>query len=149
MSHSRRSIIGAALSLPASAGIASLATATPAAAATVDATEWADLLLEPGITPQTGATPQVRIITILGTTFLQASGAISCSLTSDAKIATLPATIPLPSWYVRATLPRNNSQGINACRFEVNTAGSVTIYGAASGNPITWVQFDSMQTILR
>ncbi|MGW5664586.1 hypothetical protein ACWEWG_31665 [Streptomyces sp. NPDC003758] len=149
MSYNRRSILGAALGLPAAVAVGSVATATPAAAAAVDATAWTDLVLEPGITAQTGATPQVRIVTILGTTFLQARGAITCSLTADTKIATLPASIGLPTWYVRATTPRNNSQGINACRFEVNTAGSVTIYGANSGNPITWVQFDSIQTIWR
>lgn len=107
MSHSRRSMLGAALGLPAAVAVGSLATATPAAAAAVDATAWADLVLESGsgITPQTGATPQVRTVTILGTTFLQARGAITCSLTADTKIATLPATMTPPTWYVRATTP--------------------------------------------
>ncbi|MCX4987734.1 MULTISPECIES: hypothetical protein [unclassified Streptomyces] len=149
MSHSRRSILGAALGLPAAVAVGTVATATPAAAAAVDATAWTNLELETGITPQPGATPQVRTVTILGTTFLQARGAITCNLAADTKIATLPAAMTPPTWYVRATSPRNNSQGINACRFEVNTAGSVTIYGATSGNPITWVQFDSVQTIWR
>lgn len=31
----------------------------------------------------------------------------------------------------------------------MNTNGFVTIYGATSGNPITWVQFDSIQTVWR
>ncbi|WP_406374943.1 hypothetical protein OG788_34035 [Streptomyces sp. NBC_00647] len=149
MSHSRRSILGAALGLPAAVAVGTVATATPAAAAAVDATAWTNLELETGITPQPGATPQVRTVTILGTTFLQARGAITCNLAADTKIATLPAAMTPPTWYVRATSPRNNSQGINACRFEVSTAGSVTIYGATSGNPITWVQFDSVQTIWR
>ncbi|MER5379402.1 hypothetical protein ABT040_03850 [Streptomyces sp. NPDC002688] len=149
MSHSRRSILGAALGLPAAVAVGTVATATPAAAAAVDATAWTNLELETGITPQPGATPQVRTVTILGTTFLQARGAITCNLAADTKIGTLPAAMTPPTWYVRATSPRNNSQGINACRFEVNTAGSVTIYGATSGNPITWVQFDSVQTIWR
>ncbi|GGT79562.1 MULTISPECIES: hypothetical protein [Streptomyces] len=150
MSQNRRSILGAALALPAALTAGSLMTATPAAAATggVEAGEWADLILEPGITAQVGATPQVRIVTIAGTTFLQARGAITCNLTADAKIATMPATLR-PTWYTRATAPRNNSQGINACRFEVNTAGSVSIYGANTGNPITWVQFDAVQTVWR
>lgn len=150
MSRNRRSILGAALALPTALTVGNLATATPAAAAVggVEAGEWADLILEPGITAQAGATPQVRILTIAGTAYLQARGAITCNLTADTKIATLPADLR-PTWYVRATAPRNNSQGINACRFEINTAGSVSIYGANTGNPITWIQFDSVQTIWR
>ncbi|MGG8410256.1 hypothetical protein ACM614_28710 [Streptomyces sp. 12297] len=148
MSHNRRSILGAALALPAALTVGAVSAATPAAAATggVEAGDWADLVLEPGITAQAGATPQVRIVTIAGTAFLQARGAVTCSLTADLKIATLPAGLK-PVSVVRATAPRNNSQGINACRFEVNTAGSLSIYGANTGNPITWVQFDSVQTI--
>ncbi|MFD7321754.1 hypothetical protein ACFV9D_11835 [Streptomyces sp. NPDC059875] len=147
--HNRRSILGAALALPAAAAAGNLIAATPAAAADgVVAEAWTDLVLEPGVTAQAGATPQVRLITIAGTTFLQARGAITCNLAADAKIATLPGGLR-PTWYVRATTPRNNSQGINSCRFEVNTAGSVSIYGGNTGNPITWVQFDSVQTIWR
>ncbi|MCY0937546.1 hypothetical protein [Streptomyces sp. H34-S4] len=149
MSQNRRSILGAALALPAAVAAGSLLAATPAAAAGgVVADAWTDLVLEPGITAQAGATPQIRLITIADTTFLQARGAVTCSLNADTKIATLPAGLK-PTWYVRAAAPRNNSQGINACRFEVNTAGSVTIYGANTGNPITWVQFDSVQAIWR
>ncbi|MFJ8668701.1 hypothetical protein [Streptomyces sp. NPDC093600] len=150
MSQNRRSLLGAALALPAALTVGSLATAAPAAAATggVEAGEWADLVLEPGITPQTGATPQVRILTLAGTTYLQARGAITCNLTTDTRIATLPAGLT-PTWYTRAAAPRNNSQGINACRFEISPAGTVTIFGANTGNPITWVQFDSIQTVWR
>ncbi|WP_329124144.1 hypothetical protein [Streptomyces sp. NBC_01353] len=144
----RRSILGAALAVPAAAAAGNLIAATPAAAAGVVADAWTDLVLEPGATAQVGATPQVRLITIADTTFLQARGAITCNLAADAKIATMPAGLK-PTWYVRAATTRNNSQGINACRFEVNTAGSVSIYGANAGNPITWVQFDSVQTIWR
>ncbi|MFD9794959.1 hypothetical protein ACFWXK_28880 [Streptomyces sp. NPDC059070] len=151
MSHNRRSILGAALGLPAVVALGNLAAAAPAAAAPggVDAGDWADLVLEPGITAQAGATPQVRLVTIAGTAFLQARGAITCNMTADTKIAALPAAMARPTWYVRATAPRNNSQGINSCRFEVNSSGSVTIYGANTGNAITWVQFDSVQTIWR
>ncbi|MFG2872416.1 hypothetical protein [Streptomyces sp. NPDC048338] len=150
MSYDRRSILGAALALPAVLTAGSLTTATPAAAAPggVEAGEWADLLLEPGVTAQAGATPQVRLVTIAGTTFLQARGAVTCNLTADTRIATLPAGLR-PTWYTRAVAPRNNSQGINACRFEANTAGAVTVYGGNSGNPITWVQFDAVQTVWR
>ncbi|WP_137991185.1 hypothetical protein [Streptomyces vilmorinianum] len=148
-SFNRRSILGAALAMPAAAAAGNLIAATPAAAAGVVAGAWTDLVLEPGITAQAGATPQVRLITIADTTFLQARGAITCSLAADTKIATLPAGFTPPTWYVRAATPRNNSQGINACRFEINTAGSVSIYGANSGNPITWVQFDAIQVIWR
>ncbi|GAA0588875.1 hypothetical protein [Streptomyces crystallinus] len=149
MSYNRRSILGAAFALPAAVAVANIATATPAAAAGVEAGDWADLVLEPGVTAQTGATPQVRLVTIAGTQFLQARGIINGSFAADTKVATLPAAMARPTSYIRATAPRNNSQGINSCRFEVNTAGSVTIFGGNSGNAITWVQFDSVQTIWR
>ncbi|OAR22568.1 hypothetical protein A8W25_23405 [Streptomyces sp. ERV7] len=150
MSFNRRSILGAAFAVPAAVAVANIATASPAAAAGgVEAGDWADLVLEPGVTAQVGATPQVRLVTIAGTTFLQARGVITGSFAADTKVATLPATMARPTSYIRATAPRNNSQGINACRFEVNTAGSVTVFGANSGNTITWVQFDSVQTIWR
>ncbi|MEU9144996.1 hypothetical protein [Streptomyces sp. NPDC048349] len=149
MSHNRRRILGAALALPATLATTTLVAATPAVAAGgVEAQPWTDLILEAGVTAQPGATPQVRLITIAGTVFLQARGSVTCNLAVDSKIATLPAGLR-PTALVRATAPRNNSQGINACRFEANTAGSVTIYGGNSGNPITWVQFDSVQTIWR
>jgi hypothetical protein len=149
--QNRRSILGAALALPAALTVGVTATATPAAAATggVEAGEWADLVLEPVAAPTAGATPQVRLITIAGTTFLQARGQITGSFTADTKIATLPAALARPTWYVRATAPRNNSQGINACRFEINPTGSVTLYGGTTGNPITWAQFDSVQAVWR
>jgi hypothetical protein len=147
MSHNRRRILGAALALPAALTAAEVLSAAPAAAAGgIEAQPWTDLVLEPGVTAQAGAAPQVRLVTIAGTAFLQARGSVACNLTADQKVATLPAELR-PTGLVRATAPRNNSQGINACRFEVNTAGSLTIYGGNSGNPITWVQFDSVQTV--
>ncbi|MFE1383308.1 hypothetical protein ACFW6S_30610 [Streptomyces sp. NPDC058740] len=151
MSQNRRSILGAALALPAALTVGGLATAAPAAAATggVEAGEWVDLVLETVATPTAGATPQVRLVTIAGTTFLQARGQVTGNFAADTKIATLPAAFGRPTWYVRATAPRNNSQGINACRFEINPAGSVSVYGGNAGNPITWVQFDSVQAIWR
>ncbi|MEU5216569.1 hypothetical protein AB0G79_10270 [Streptomyces sp. NPDC020807] len=150
-SRDRRSILGAALGLPAGLAVAGLAAAAPAAAAEagITADPWVDLVLEPGITATAGAVPQVRIVTIAGTAFLQARGQITGSWTADTRIATLPTGFARPTWYVRAPVPRNNSQGINACRFEINPAGSVTVYGANAGNPITWVQLDSVQAIWR
>ncbi|MFJ9789612.1 hypothetical protein [Streptomyces globosus] len=147
MSHNRRRILGAALALPAALTAAEVLSAAPAVAAGgIEAQPWTDLALEPGVTAQAGAAPQIRLVTIAGTAFLQARGSVACNLTADQKVATLPAELR-PTGLVRATAPRNNSQGINACRFEVNTAGSLTIYGGNSGNPITWVQFDSVQTV--
>ncbi|CAL9340407.1 hypothetical protein SUDANB120_00257 [Streptomyces sp. enrichment culture] len=148
MSHNRRRILGAALALPAALTAADVLSATPAVAAAggIEAQPWTDLVLEPGVTAPAGAVPQVRLITIAGTAFLQARGSVACNLAADQKIATLPAALR-PTGLVRATAPRNNSQGINACRFEVNTSGSLTIYGGNSGNPITWVHFDSVQTV--
>ncbi|MGW7428515.1 hypothetical protein ACWGIN_03100 [Streptomyces sp. NPDC054861] len=150
MPQNRRGILGAALALPAALTVGSLAAASPAAAAPAgaEAGEWTDLVLEPGITPQAGATPQVRILTLAGTAYLQARGLISCNLTADARIATLPAGLT-PTWYARATAPRNNHQGVNACRFEVNPSGAVSVYGATATSPITWVQLDSVQTVWR
>ncbi|MFI2433330.1 hypothetical protein [Streptomyces sp. NPDC018693] len=150
MSYNRRSILGAALTVPAALAVGTTA-AAPAAAAVggVEAGEWTDLVLEPGITTTPGAVPQVRLVTIAGTTFLQARGTITCDLATDAKVAALPAGFPAPTWYVRATAPRNNSQGINACRFEINPAGSVVLYGGNANNPVKWAQFDSVQTIWR
>ncbi|MEV6330619.1 hypothetical protein [Streptomyces sp. NPDC051909] len=149
MSHNRRSVLGAALALPAVLTVGGLAAATPAAAetGTVDAGAWTPLVLEPGITPNAAAVPEVRLVTIAGTTFLQARGLITGNLTADTRIGRLPDGFALPTAYVRAIAPRNNSQGVNACRFEINTAGSVTLFGATTGNPITWVQFDSVQTV--
>ncbi|MCB5168459.1 hypothetical protein LG634_27005 [Streptomyces bambusae] len=149
MSTDRRRILGAVLALPATLTAAQVVAAAPAVAAGgIEAQPWADLVLEPGVTAQPGATPQVRLITIADTVFLQARGSVTCSLAADTKIATLPPGLR-PTGLVRATAPRNNSQSINACRVEMNTAGSLTVYGGNSGNPITWVQFDSVQTIWR
>ncbi|MEV6951118.1 hypothetical protein [Streptomyces sp. NPDC051183] len=152
MSRNRRSILGAVLTLPAALAAGNLLTSAPAAAAEsaggVEAQPWADIVLDPGITAQAGATPQVRLITIAGTVFLQARGAVTCNLTADTKIGTLPNGL-VPTWYVRAAVPRNNSQGINACRLEVKPSGSVSVYGGNEGNPITWVQLDSFQAIWR
>ncbi|MFE7414969.1 hypothetical protein [Streptomyces laurentii] len=153
MSHDRRSVLGAALALPAALTVGGLAAATPASAApgaaTVDAGAWTALVLEPGITPLAGATPEVRLVTIAGTVFFQGRGLVSCDLTADSRIGRLPDGFPLPTGYVRAAVPRNNSQGINACRFEINPSGAVSIYGGNAGNPITWLQFDPVQTIWR
>ncbi|MFI8825420.1 hypothetical protein [Streptomyces sp. NPDC053431] len=151
MSQNRRSVLGAALALPAALTVGGLAAATPAAAApgTVDAGAWTPLVLESGITPNPSAVPEVRLVTIAGTTFLQARGLVTCNLAGDAKIGRLPDGFTPPTGYVRAAVPRNNSQGINACRLEINPAGSVSVFGANTGNPITWVQFDSVQTIWR
>ncbi|MFJ7068217.1 hypothetical protein [Streptomyces sp. NPDC101115] len=150
MSYNRRGVLGAALALPAALTVGTLA-ATPAAAdpGTVDAGAWTPLVLESGITPNAAAVPEVRLVTLAGTTFLQARGLITCNLVADTKIGRLPDGFAPPATYVRAAAPRNNSQGINACRFEINPAGSVTVFGANTGNPITWVQFDSVQTIWR
>ncbi|MFD5322864.1 hypothetical protein [Streptomyces sp. NPDC127092] len=151
MSYDRRGVLGAALALPAALTVGTLATASPAAAdpGTIDAGAWTPLVLESGITPNPAAVPEVRLVTIAGTAFLQARGLITCNLVTDTKIGRLPDGFALPTAHVRAAAPRNNSQGINACRVEINPTGSVTVFGANSGNPITWVQFDSVQTIWR
>ncbi|MFJ3903849.1 hypothetical protein [Streptomyces sp. NPDC090025] len=147
--HRRRSVLGAALGLPAALTVGGLAAASPAAAApgTVDAGAWTPLVLEPAVTPNPGAAPEVRLVTIAGTTFLQARGLISGNLTGDLRIGRLADGFTPPTSHVRATATRNNSQGVNACRFEINPAGSVTLFGATTGNPITWAQFDSVQTV--
>ncbi|MFE0776690.1 hypothetical protein [Streptomyces sp. NPDC058861] len=152
MSFDRRSILGAALAVPTALAVGAAST-VPASAAPaeggVQAGAWTDLVLAPGITAAEGAPPQVRLITIAGTVFLQARGSITCNLTADTRIASLPAGFGSPTAHVRATAPRNNSAGINACRFEISPAGSVSLYGPNAGNPLTWAQFDSVQTIWR
>ncbi|WP_435192171.1 hypothetical protein [Streptomyces sp. bgisy126] len=151
MSFDRRSILGAALAVPTTLAVGA-AFAAPASATSeggVQAGAWADLVLAPGITAAEGALPQVRLVTIVGTTFLQARGSITCNLTADTRIASLPAGFASPTAHIRATAPRNNSAGINACRFEISPAGSVSLYGPNAGNPLTWAQFDSVQTIWR
>ncbi|MER7518489.1 hypothetical protein [Streptomyces sp. NPDC126499] len=147
MSHNRRSVLGAALALPAALTVGGLVTAAPAAAAGVDAGAWTPLVLEPGITPSAGATPEVRLVTLAGTPFLQARGLVTCNLASDAKIGRLPDGFAAPTAFVRGVAPRNNSQGVNACRLEINPSGSVNVYGGNAGNPITWIQLDSVQTV--
>ncbi|MEU5806707.1 hypothetical protein [Streptomyces sp. NPDC047718] len=80
----------------------------------------------------------MRLTTVAGTAFLQARGQITGTFTADTRTGTLPADFARPVWYVRATAARDNSQGINACRLDINSA-----------NPVTWVQFDNVQTIWR
>ncbi|MEU2656336.1 hypothetical protein ABZ615_13535 [Streptomyces sp. NPDC007325] len=149
---SRRSLLAAALATPVAAVAVPLATAAPAAAAPVDGcqtvVDWTAVTPAAGITPDAAAPLQARVIRLAGTEFLQFRGTVTCNLTADATLGTLPATI-VPPKLTRGVVPRNNSQGINAIRVEANTAGAVKIYGPQASNPVTWIQLDSFSSVLR
>ncbi|MFI8509832.1 hypothetical protein ACIGHB_01755 [Streptomyces sp. NPDC085460] len=149
---SRRSLLAAALATPVAAVAVPLATAAPAAAAPVDGcqtvVDWTAVTPAAGITPDAAAPLQARVIRLAGTEFLQFRGTVTCNLTADATLGTLPPTI-VPPKLTRGVVPRNNSQGINAIRVEANTAGAVKIYGPQASNPVTWIQLDSFSSVLR
>ncbi|MFE9045436.1 hypothetical protein ACFY9F_12675 [Streptomyces sp. NPDC012421] len=149
---SRRSLLAAALATPVAAVAVPLATAAPAAAAPVDGcqtvVDWTAVTPAAGITPDAAAPLQARVIRLAGTEFLQFRGTVTCNLTADATLGTLPAAI-VPPKLTRGVVPRNNSQGINAIRVEANTAGAVKIYGPQASNPVTWIQLDSFSSVLR
>ncbi|MGW6560255.1 hypothetical protein [Streptomyces hydrogenans] len=148
-STSRRSLLTAA---PAAAVGVPLATAAPAAAAPVDGcqtvVDWTAVTPAAGITPDAAAPLQARVIRLAGTEFLQLRGTLTCNLTADATLGTLPSTI-VPPKLTRGVVPRNNNQGVNAIRVEANTARALKVYGPQSSNPVTWIQLDSFSSVLR
>ncbi|MFB6829727.1 hypothetical protein [Streptomyces hydrogenans] len=151
-STSRRSLLTAALAAPAAAVGVPLATAAPAAAAPVDGcqtvVDWTAVTPAAGITPDAAAPLQARVIRLAGTEFLQLRGTLTCNLTADATLGTLPSTI-VPPKLTRGVVPRNNNQGINAIRVEANTARALKVYGPQTSNPVTWIQLDSFSSVLR
>ncbi|MFF5504006.1 hypothetical protein [Streptomyces roseolus] len=151
-STSRRSLLTAALAAPVAAVAVPLATAAPAAAEGLDGcqtvVDWTAITPAAGITPDAAAPLQARVIRLAGTEFLQLRGTLSCNLTADATLGTLPATI-VPPKLTRGVVPRNNSLGINAIRVEANTARALKVYGPQSSNPVTWIQLDSFSSVLR
>ncbi|MFF7814465.1 hypothetical protein ACF1E9_06915 [Streptomyces roseolus] len=151
-STSRRSLLTAALAAPVAAVAVPLATAAPAAAEGLDGcqtvVDWTAITPAAGITPDAAAPLQARVIRLAGTEFLQLRGTLSCNLTADATLGTLPATI-VPPKLTRGVVPRNNNLGINAIRVEANTARALKVYGPQSSNPVTWIQLDSFSSVLR
>ncbi|WP_209440905.1 hypothetical protein [Streptomyces wedmorensis] len=88
------------------------------------------------------------MIRLAGTEFLQLRGLITCSFIADDKIGTLPEALRPPK-LTRGVCPRNNSQGVNALRVEVNTAGAVNVLGPQSTNKVTWIQLDNFSSVMR
>ncbi|MFI1979203.1 hypothetical protein [Streptomyces wedmorensis] len=150
---SRRSLLAAALAAPTVAVGAPLLTATPAAA--VDPTDgcqtvvdWTPIALEPDVQNDPLSPAEARVIRLAGTEFLQLRGLITCSFIADDKIGTLPEALRPPK-LTRGVCPRNNSQGVNALRVEVNTAGAVNVLGPQSTNKVTWIQLDNFSSVMR
>ncbi|MCX5393860.1 hypothetical protein [Streptomyces sp. NBC_00094] len=150
---SRRSLLAAALAAPTVAVGAPLLTATPAAA--VDpadgcqiVVDWTPIALEPDVHNDPLSPAEARVIRLAGTEFLQLRGLITCAFVADDKIGTLPEPLRPPK-LTRGVCPRNNSQGVNACRVEVNTAGAVNALGPQSTNKVTWIQLDNFSSVMR
>ncbi|MGW0855660.1 phage baseplate protein [Streptomyces sp. NPDC002690] len=127
---------------PREATICFLSTDAPVQGLKVPA-DWTALPPASGITPQTGLrSPRGRLVDFAGTTYLQLRGGFDGVLTKDTRIAQLPPTLT-PSRTVRAEVPRNNRAGRCVCRVEVTPDGGLTVYGATSDNPVTWVDLDA------
>lgn len=156
--HSRRSLLAAALAVPAAAAGATVLGAAPAAAATgvtgIEVVQpWTAIALAPHVLAD-GNAPQARIVRIAGTPFLQMRGVIDCEpghefdggSTPD-MIGTLPVALRPATTYVRAVVPRNNKTGFSSCRVEVNFVGEIYVFGAQETNKITWIQLDSFSAV--
>lgn len=161
---SRRSLLAAALAVPAAAAGTAVVSAAPAAAAGTDievVRPWTtfESLAHEHLKPLGGNAPQARIVRIAGTDFLQLRGGVSCDpefefdggSTPDTLdvIGTLPAELRPLTTYVRGVAPRNNRSGFSTCRIEVALTGKVYVYGATATNKISWIQLDSFSAIWR
>ncbi|MFJ2785635.1 MULTISPECIES: hypothetical protein [unclassified Streptomyces] len=159
---SRRSLLAAALATPVAAVGVPLATATPAVAAAADpltgcqtVVGWTNIALATDITAENGSPPQARIIRLAGTEFLQLRGVALCEFTEDTPLGTLPLGTRPPK-PTRGTAARNNHEGINAIRVDVDTDGVLMARGTAtakgeppSTNVVRWIQLDSFSAVIR
>ncbi|MFB6836233.1 hypothetical protein [Streptomyces sp. NPDC056361] len=150
---SRRALLTAALAAPAVAVGAPLLTAAPAAA--VDPADgcqilvdWKPITLETVVKNDLVAPAEARVIRLAGTEFLQLRGLITGTLTADALLGTLDSDIR-PAKVTRGVCPRNNSQGVNSVRIEVNTAGELWAYGPQAATKVTWIQLDNFSSVMR
>ncbi|MFJ7957624.1 hypothetical protein ACIQ62_15195 [Streptomyces sp. NPDC096319] len=169
-STSRRSLLAAALAVPAAAAGGTLLGAAPAAAVGPSdglptgieiVVPWTGFtsLGRPGLEALNGNAPQARVVRIAGTDFLQMRGGVRCAKDNEFEggsaaedldlVGVLPAELRPATTYVRGVAPRNSSGGFSTCRIEVTTAGRVYVYGATSGNKISWIQLDSLSAIWR
>lgn len=111
--------------------------------------DWSALTPAAGITAQSGLrSPRGRLVDIAGTTYLQLRGGFEGTLAKDTRIAQLPPTLT-PSRTVRAEVPRDNRAGRCVCRAEVTSDGGLTVFGATSDNPVTWVDLDAFSAAWR
>ncbi|MFF5787563.1 hypothetical protein ACFY8P_21670 [Streptomyces sp. NPDC012693] len=109
--------------------------------------DWEDLALEPGVNP--GAQPpRGRLIALAGTTYLQLRGTVTCSLTADSRIGTLPHRLR-PTHLTRQNVPRNNNTGRYVCRIEADVHGALWAFGATSDNATTWIDLDGVTVAWR
>ncbi|MFD9796003.1 hypothetical protein ACFWXK_34190 [Streptomyces sp. NPDC059070] len=109
--------------------------------------DWVDLTPAAGVRPGAQA-PRGRLIALAGTTHLQLRGTVTCALTADALIATLPQRL-FPTRTVRQNVPRNMNTGRGVCRIEANALGELWAYGATGDNPITWIDLDCVSVAWR
>ncbi|MFI8965460.1 hypothetical protein ACIGO8_25490 [Streptomyces sp. NPDC053493] len=169
-STSRRSLLTAALAVPAAAAGTSVLAPTPAAAVGSDGSAspllevvrpWTDFtsLAHAQLKPLGGNAPQARVVKIAGTDFLQMRGGVTCDPGSEFDggntpetldlIGTLPPELRPLTTTVRGVAPRNNRDGFSTCRIELARDGKVYVFGATDGNKISWIQLDGFSSIWR
>ncbi|MBT2449211.1 hypothetical protein J7F03_19350 [Streptomyces sp. ISL-43] len=147
---SRRTLLTAGVALPAAALSAPLLASPAAAAEPFESgvvVQWKPVTLASDITVE-GAHPQVRVVRVAGTEFLQLRGTIKGSFTADFQLGTLPDGVTTPKM-TRGVCPRNSHNGLNTCRVEADIRGVITILGARPESPITWVQLDNFSSVMR
>ncbi|MFD3541432.1 hypothetical protein ACFWUQ_18310 [Streptomyces sp. NPDC058662] len=111
-------------------------------------TDWEDLALAAGVGVAGGEVPRGRLVAIAGTTYLQLRGRITCGLTGDSVVATLPQSLR-PTRTARQNVPRNMNLGRGVCQLEANRLGELWAYGAAADNAITWIDLDCVSVSWR
>ncbi|MFI6316378.1 hypothetical protein ACIBG8_02610 [Nonomuraea sp. NPDC050556] len=145
---SRRTLL---TTLPVALVSSSTVLAAPASAAASEGVEivagWKPIVLRTGVTPFPGDAPQARAVRIAGTTFLQLRGGANVSFTADAVLGTLPSGLAVPK-LTRGLCPRNNVNGLLACRVEADPKGQLTVLGGNTVTKITWVALDGFSSVL-
>lgn len=109
--------------------------------------DWENLTLATGVKAGAEA-PRGRLVALADTTYLQLRGTLTCNLTGDALIATLPQRL-WPTRTVRQNTPRNMYYGVGVCRVEANKLGELWAFGASADNAISWIDLDCVSTAWR
>lgn len=109
--------------------------------------DWENLTLATGVKAGAEA-PRGRLVALADTTYLQLRGTLTCNLTGDALIATLPQRL-WPTRTVRQNTPRNMYYGVGVCRVEANKLGELWAFGASTDNAISWIDLDCVSTAWR